>query len=152
MHWIVIWQANSLSSTIRAYCCLGWGGATYKSESNCRQICALVLKKLFEKLGFFYFSVCEACNYFTVSFSGLIHIKKKSRINCLLGHDIDTTDWAFKLKRKKFVIEVRPTHMRYEILISTNCWISCVLFFAFAVSMTNGQFQICNIYILPLEF
>lgn len=38
-------------------------------------------------------------------YNGLIHIKKKSRINSLIGHDIDTSDWAFKLKRKKFCIE-----------------------------------------------
>lgn len=38
-------------------------------------------------------------------YDGLLHIKKKGRINCIAGQEIDISDWAFKLKRKKFAIE-----------------------------------------------
>eukprot|EP00112_Aurelia_sp_Birch-Aquarium-sp1_P024770 Seg798.3 transcript_id=Seg798.3/GoldUCD/mRNA.D3Y31 product="Elongator complex protein 4" protein_id=Seg798.3/GoldUCD/D3Y31 len=51
-------------------------------------------------------------------YDGLIHITKKSRINCLAGQEIDTSDWAFKLKRKKFSIE--KLHLPPELSETAN--------------------------------
>lgn len=38
-------------------------------------------------------------------YSGLLHLHKMSAINTLAVHMPETTDLAFKLRRKKFVIE-----------------------------------------------
>lgn len=46
-----------------------------------------------------YYTACD-------SLSGLFQVHKIARLNCIGGHDVDTADLAFKLKRKKFTIEV----------------------------------------------
>ena len=46
-----------------------------------------------------YYTACD-------SLSGLFQVHKIARLNCIVGHDVDTADLAFKLKRKKFTIEV----------------------------------------------
>ncbi|XP_057290380.1 elongator complex protein 4-like isoform X2 [Hydractinia symbiolongicarpus] len=38
-------------------------------------------------------------------YHGLFHLKKHAKLNCICGQNIDTSDLAFKLRRKKFVIE-----------------------------------------------
>eukprot|EP00794_Sanderia_malayensis_P018124 gene18124-19934_t len=51
-------------------------------------------------------------------YDGLIHTKKKTRINYLYGQEIDTSDWAFKLRRKKFSIE--KLHLPPELSETAN--------------------------------
>ena len=41
-----------------------------------------------------------------VIISGLFHVVKLPRLNALTCHELDTYDLAFKLRRKKFTIEV----------------------------------------------
>ncbi|XP_065647576.1 elongator complex protein 4 isoform X2 [Hydra vulgaris] len=38
-------------------------------------------------------------------YNGLLHVKKLAHLNCISGYDINTSDLAFKLKRKRFSIE-----------------------------------------------
>lgn len=38
-------------------------------------------------------------------YHGLFHVHKIARLNCIGGQEVDTSDLAFKLKRKKFAIE-----------------------------------------------
>ena len=57
---------------------------------------------------------------------GLLQIKKLPRINCLTGPEIDTSDLAFKLKRKKFSIEVGFVFTLLIISLSAPCvLVSC---------------------------
>ena len=44
---------------------------------------------------------------------GLFNIVKLPRLNSLVSHMPDTLDLAFKLKRKKFTIEVRNSILVY---------------------------------------
>ncbi len=52
------------------------------------------------------------------SVAGLFHIVKLPRLNSLQCHMPDTVDLAFKLKRKKFMIEVRVTRN----VLRVSCW------------------------------
>jgi len=47
----------------------------------------------------------KATNPMYNEYHGLFHVRKLSRLNSINGPDIDTSDLAFKLRRKKFAIE-----------------------------------------------
>ncbi|XP_016989282.1 putative elongator complex protein 4 [Drosophila rhopaloa] len=57
-------------------------------------------------------------------YSGLLHLHKMSALNTLAVHMPDTTDLAFKLRRKKFVIE--KFHLPPELQESTAKPDSCI--------------------------
>ena len=52
------------------------------------------------------FLICDICVTCCCASSGLLHVTKLPQLNALASADINTADLAFKVRRKRFTIEV----------------------------------------------